>query len=520
MVEHKVLITTSGTGSRLGHLTKFTNKSLVRVGDKPVISYIIENYSKDTNFVITLGHYGYQVKDFLELTYPNRNFEFVEVENYDKEGSSLLASMKCAKDFLQCPFIFQVCDAIICDNIPKLDHDWVTGVELEYSDQYRTLNVSSKNDLICINEKGAKSYDLVCPGLVGIYNYKVYWDVLENILKNTDIKEQKQLSDCHVIQEMINLVNIKVHKIKEWYDTGVHQKLTIARKKFGASFDVLDKSKENIYKIENNIIKFFYDKDLNAKRVKREKVLKGLVPVIIGSRENFFKYQYVQGDIFSKSVNPPLMKTFLEWANKNLWIKDENIDITNDCKNFYKEKTIKRVDMFLDGKPDSKCFINGALVPPVKSLLEKVSDKILLNACPSKIHGDLILDNIIEKDKKFTLIDWRQDFAGNLNIGDLYYDLAKLNHNLIFNHDIVNNRLYTIERNEKGIECDILVKKNLLDCKTVLEDFIIENGYSIEKVKLLTSIIWINMAPLHDYPLNMFLFNFGKYNLFNHLNKV
>ena len=42
MAEYKVLLTTSGLGSRLGNLTKFTNKSLVRVGDKPAISYIIE----------------------------------------------------------------------------------------------------------------------------------------------------------------------------------------------------------------------------------------------------------------------------------------------------------------------------------------------------------------------------------------------------------------------------------------------------------------------------------------------
>ena len=44
MAEYKVLLTTSGLGSRLGNLTKFTNKSLVRVGDKPAISHIIESY--------------------------------------------------------------------------------------------------------------------------------------------------------------------------------------------------------------------------------------------------------------------------------------------------------------------------------------------------------------------------------------------------------------------------------------------------------------------------------------------
>ena len=39
---YKVLITTSGVGSRLGDLTNYTNKCLIRVGKKPAISYIVE----------------------------------------------------------------------------------------------------------------------------------------------------------------------------------------------------------------------------------------------------------------------------------------------------------------------------------------------------------------------------------------------------------------------------------------------------------------------------------------------
>ena len=62
MVEYKVLLTTSGIGSRLGNLTKFTNKSLVRIGDKPAISHIIDSYPDDVEFVVTLGHHGSQVQ--------------------------------------------------------------------------------------------------------------------------------------------------------------------------------------------------------------------------------------------------------------------------------------------------------------------------------------------------------------------------------------------------------------------------------------------------------------------------
>ena len=43
-----IIITTSGLGKRLGNLTKFTNKSLVRVGNKFTICYPYGNYNSDT----------------------------------------------------------------------------------------------------------------------------------------------------------------------------------------------------------------------------------------------------------------------------------------------------------------------------------------------------------------------------------------------------------------------------------------------------------------------------------------
>ena len=38
----KILITCSGTGSRMGEYTKYTNKALIKIGDKFSIDYIID----------------------------------------------------------------------------------------------------------------------------------------------------------------------------------------------------------------------------------------------------------------------------------------------------------------------------------------------------------------------------------------------------------------------------------------------------------------------------------------------
>ena len=91
--KYKVLLPTSGTGSRLGEITKNTNKSLISINGKPAITYILSSYPKDVPIVITLGYRGKDVKKYLEENYPDRAFEFVWINKYEGPGSSLGYSM-------------------------------------------------------------------------------------------------------------------------------------------------------------------------------------------------------------------------------------------------------------------------------------------------------------------------------------------------------------------------------------------------------------------------------------------
>ena len=172
MAEYKVLLTTSGLGSRLGNLTKFTNKSLVRVGDKPAISHIIESYPKDVEFVVTIGHYGSHVKQYLSMAHADRKIQFVEVDNYMGEGSSLLYSISLCEEYLQCPFVFHACDTILPKNYIKdidFSSNWSIGGSGENSQAYRTLNcVNGK--IASINEKGEQNFDYVYIGVSGFKN--------------------------------------------------------------------------------------------------------------------------------------------------------------------------------------------------------------------------------------------------------------------------------------------------------------------------------------------------------------
>ena len=169
----RVLITTSGVGSRLGELTKYTNKSLVRVGDKPSLSYIIESYPKKTEYVITLGYFGNQVKEFLNLAYPDRKFIFIDVDNYEGEGSSLGYSMLKAKNVLNCPFIFHASDTIVDGYKPSLDCNWTGGYKSDNASSYSSFDVVG-NKVSEIKNKGAIDFDYLHIGLVGIKDYKKF----------------------------------------------------------------------------------------------------------------------------------------------------------------------------------------------------------------------------------------------------------------------------------------------------------------------------------------------------------
>ena len=523
MANYKVLITTSGIGSRLGDITKYTNKALVKVGKKPAISYIIENYPKNTEFVVTLGYFGNQVKDFLDLVYPERKFIFVNVDKFEGSGTSLGYSMLKAEKYLQCPFVYNACDTIVAgQKIPLPNSNWIGGHKGEGSSQYASFDVIG-GKVKEIYDKGFLEPDFLHIGLVGVSDYKNFWNLLKKKYKTNP--NDITLNDVSALNEMIKEgIEFSAKEFKIWHDIGNAESLYKARLEIKDSFRILDKADESISIFDKFVIKFFNDEKMVRDRVARGKILKGLAPEILESKPNFYKYKYASGHLYSKVATPHNFVKFLDWAGKNLW--KENREVSEQkfkevCHGFYYKKSVERIEKFLSSRKvkDQENVINGEKVPTVKEMFRKIDFDWLCSSTQSNFHGDFILDNIIQTKNGFCLLDWRQNFGGLLKAGDMYYDLAKLNHNLTVNHEIINKDLFTINIIGNVIECDILRKDNLVQCKKVLFEFLEKEKYDEKKVRILTAIIWLNMSPLHHHPFDLFLFYFGKLNLWREIQK-
>jgi NDP-sugar pyrophosphorylase family protein len=518
----KVLITCSGLGSRLGEITDFTNKSLVRIGTKAAISHIIDSYPSETEFVVTLGYFGSHVKQYLQIAHSNARLSFVDVCPYNGKGSSLVKSILCAKDAIgNEPFIFNACDTL-SDHDTSFSRDknavWIYSNKKDRS-QYRTIRTKA-GFAKSILEKGESLHeDPVYIGKCYISDAEAFWSLAESLY--LERSEDSSLSDCHVIQHMIQSSHdFLAIESSEWSDIGNLDELKKTRNRFLDSISVLEKHNESIFFIDENVVKFFSDPSIVEKRVKRASYLPKTTPKIADCSSNFMSYRFTEGTTVSrlKHLSPSLFSNLLSFAQDEMWSKKCSViaDTRLLCHKFYVEKTQKRALEYLSKRnmEDAASTINGKYVHSLSELLSLSVNFGILDGDFANFHGDFILENIIMSNQKFVMIDWRQDFAENIEHGDIYYDLAKLNHNLHFNHDVIKNNGYTVEfESDSSVFVDINCPYKTISLREELEKFCYNHGYSYKKVNVLTGIIWINMAPLHDQRLGDFLYNFGKLHL-------
>lgn len=265
---YKVLITTSGMGSRLGNLTEYTNKSLVIVGNKPAISHIIDLYPKDTIFVITLGHFGHHVEQFLTIAHPNRIFEFIHVSPYRGVGSSLGFSMLQAQDKLQCPFIYHASDSILMnERLPAPTYNWVAGQESEDATNYASFDAYS-NSITKFHEKGMVDFDFLHIGVIGINDYGKFWNTLKSLV--LEYPTDESLNDLSALIEMQSAgVQFRVLEVSRWFDIGNSHSLQKTRLILSNNPEILEKSNESISFIDNKVIKFFSDEIVCKNRIKQ-----------------------------------------------------------------------------------------------------------------------------------------------------------------------------------------------------------------------------------------------------------
>jgi hypothetical protein len=377
--------------------------------------------------------------------------------------------------------------------------------------QYSSI-ITENNIVKELNDKNSNSYDYVYTGISYIHDYVNFWFNLKSQYVLNPMNSS--LSDIHAIKQMIlDGIDFEYNVLPHWYDTGNTESYNKLREIFKPTYEVLEKNNESLCFINTNVIKFINDENINAKRILRGEQLYPLTPKIHNVSSNFIQMELVDGTILSEVYYNGIIYKLLQWAREHLWINcEKNPKYIECCKRFYISKTISRINdlSFLNNE---HTYINGLQFPDIKVLIADIPLDLICTDTFMQFHGDFILDNIIVTSQTFKLLDWRHEFDDQLTHGDIYYDLAKLQHNLILNHKNINNGLFEIKYDSDHVVVDLKCNYFHIQQLNDYDRFILENGYNLKKIKILTALIWLNMSPLYTGKFSEFLFYFGKYNL-------
>ena len=512
----KLLILAAGIGSRMQESSVKINKGLLPISGKAIITHIIENVIAE-EIIIAVGYKSEQIKNYCEVFHSDKKIKFVNVDNYENPGSGPGYSMYCCKDFLQSPFYVVTADSLIKEELPLIDCDWIGVSEVKDPENYSTCDCDSLNNLTNFqNKNNEHSLKYAFTGVMAIKNVNLFWKRFEEYKCSNNEKEIEFVGALYK-PFYSNLICKKIN----WIDVGrkqLYDDAYISSKNF-ASYELKKiEVNEYVYKIENKFAKISSpEKILNKK--KRAFNLQHLIPDMLHEDlENIFCYNFVDGKTLYETNDFDIYINFLNWCDKKLFNRLAvcKEDFHEKCIEFYKDKTNQRVNSFFEKNKedelDLKIFNRNCLKP--KEIFDKINWKLLCeNSKCCNFHGDLNFGNAIcKKDNDFCLIDWRDDFQG-LMFGDLYYDLAKLYAGCEINFYIANqtsNRFSKIGDNVilKSFRTSVDEK-----FKIYYENWLLERKYNLNKIKLLSSLIYLSMSPLHPKEFGHYLYYYGLFSL-------
>lgn len=508
-----VCILAAGIGSRLGKLGENCHKTLLPLKNKAILSHIIEKFDETHEIIIAVGYLKEQIMEYIELNHSSRKIKFINIDPYKGDNSGPAFSIECCRKNLQRPFYFCVSDFYTEDKIQNLNfckNNWISLKDTNIPELYSTVKVENGKILDLIN-KNKNGYSKAFTGISYIYNYKLFWKQFD-----THVDDRKEIVD---VFKNIKLFNFQIKEINT-EDMGTSDLYFKLIEKYEGIDVHLHKTKFEHKYINNNTFIKAGVKEKIIKIFERSKYLIGYIPKLQKKGNYFFSYDFFKGKTLYELNNKSIYIKFLNWYCEHFCNNFcSNFDLKDISIKFYKDKTYSRLKMFkqkcvFSSLDNIKQINNINNILPINEYLNKIDwDNLNNGLVTTKFHGDLQFDNIIYNGDTFKLIDWREDFGGNTKYGDIYYDFAKLYGGMILNYNKMKNKKnYSFKMAGNSVILDNY-NDEILE-KIMNNEFIMllkEYNIDFQRVKILTALIFLNMAPLHINNFDTFLFLKSKY---------
>jgi glucose-1-phosphate thymidylyltransferase len=221
----KVIIPLAGKGTRLRPHTHSTPKPMVKVGGKPVMSYILDDLRKlgVNEAVFITGYLKEAVEKYVRADYPEFTAHFVEqaVQN----GTA--GAVQLAEPFIDSDVLIMFVDTLFDADlslVKRLPDDIDGVIWAKEVEDYQSFGVIVKNDAGNMKRIVEKPTDPVSKlaniGLYYIRDWKLLFEGIRSVMEGPMGKTgEYYLTDA--FQYMIDHgAKIRVEEVVGWYDCG------------------------------------------------------------------------------------------------------------------------------------------------------------------------------------------------------------------------------------------------------------------------------------------------------------
>ena len=330
--------------------------------------------------------------------------------------------------------------------------------------------------------------------------------------------------------DAIRLYNVHsqmdVIELFEWLDFGHINNYFKSRSKINTQrhFNEIKIDDGKVIKSSNNSVK------ISAERKWFRSVppeIRYYTPQVIGqgnliSGDEYYEVEYLScmplNEIFVHTLNPiffwvKIFKHLMRFLNDcieaaaDIIIRDQAVQLKVRANLLIFEKTKKRVSEYIERSAadfNMTTKLNGNELPSLNYIIDDcLSKSNKLSYVFGVSHGDLCFSNILydTRSDRIKVIDPRGiDAKGDFScLGDLRYDLSKINHSVIGLYDHIVAGAYDLsENNELDFNFEIFVDDRLIEIQKIyLENMKLTHLSPIDLMPE-TILLFFSMLPLHS----------------------
>jgi glucose-1-phosphate thymidylyltransferase len=220
----KAIIPLAGKGTRLRPHTHLTPKPLIKVGGRPVMSYILDDLMElgVREVVFVVGYLGDVIRSYIDTEYPQITAHYVVQEVQDGTAGAVKLAQPWANDELLILFVDTIFDAdlTLVKRVPKDIAGIIWAKEVEDYQRFGVIVTRGDDTMERIVEKPKEPVSkLANIGLYYIRDFKLLFEGIDDTLQRPKNAGEFYLTDA--FQYMVDKgAKLLVAPVEGWYDCG------------------------------------------------------------------------------------------------------------------------------------------------------------------------------------------------------------------------------------------------------------------------------------------------------------